>query len=94
MKKMTREQIEAKVYGVIIDVLDPMPEQVCLATSLHDDLQTDSIDCVELLIHVEREFSLNIPDEDAEKVKTIGDVCNLVEKLVRKQEQKYNNFFK
>ena len=50
-----------------------------LETSLKEDLDADSLDAVEVIMALEDEFGIEIPDEDAENMKTIGDICQYIE---------------
>jgi len=68
--------IQPKVKEVIIEQLGVDPERVKLEASFIDDLGADSLDIVELVMAMEEEFGIEIPDEDAEKLKTVQDVCN------------------
>ena len=63
---------------IICDQLAVEPEKVTLTASFIDDLGADSLDIVELVMTMEEEFDLDIPDEDAEKMKTVGDVVKYV----------------
>jgi acyl carrier protein len=70
--------IEEKVRTVVCDQLSVEPEKVTLTASFIDDLGADSLDVVELVMTMEEEFELNIPDEAAEKIKTVGDVVKYI----------------
>lgn len=70
--------IETRVKNLIVDQLAVDAEKVTLTASFIDDLGADSLDIVELVMAMEKEFDLNIPDEDAEKMKTVGDVVKYV----------------
>lgn len=70
--------IEEKVKKVICDQLAVEPEKVTATASFIDDLGADSLDIVELVMTMEEEFDLDIPDEDAEKMKTVGDVTKYI----------------
>jgi len=67
--------IEPKVKKIIEDQLCVEPERVKLEASFLDDLGADSLDIVELVMAMEEEFEIEIPDEEAEKLKTVQDVC-------------------
>ena len=58
-----------------IDVVDT----ITLETSLTEDLEADSLDAVEVIMALEDEFGIEIPDEEAENFKTIGDICKFIE---------------
>jgi acyl carrier protein len=70
--------IEDKVKEIIVDQLGVGAEQVKPEASFIDDLGADSLDTVELVMAFEEEFDLEIPDEDAEKIKTVGDAINYI----------------
>jgi acyl carrier protein len=70
--------VEERVRTIICDQLAVEPEKVTLTASFIDDLGADSLDIVELVMTMEEEFDLDIPDEDAEKMKTVGDVVKYV----------------
>lgn len=70
--------IEERVRNIICDQLAVEPEKVTLTANFIDDLGADSLDIVELVMTMEEEFDLDIPDEDAEKMKTVGDVIKYI----------------
>ena len=67
------EPIEARVREIIINELGLEPEKVTDDASFVEDLGADSLDTVELVMAFEEEFKLDIPDEEAEKMRTVGD---------------------
>jgi acyl carrier protein len=67
------DNAEAKVKEIIINELGVEPEKVTLEASFVEDLGADSLDTVELVMAFEEEFGIEIPDEDAEKLQTVGD---------------------
>jgi len=71
--------VEDKVKSIIAEQLGVKPEEVTPAASFVDDLGADSLDTVELIMALEEEFNIEIPDEDAEKMKTVGDVIKYIE---------------
>ena len=74
--------VEAKVKEIIIDKLGVEESQITPEASFTNDLGADSLDIVELVMGLESAFSLSIPDEDAEKIGTVGDAVNyLTEKV-------------
>jgi len=80
---MTQEEIFEKVKEIVIDRLGVTEDVVTNEASFVDDLGADSLDIVELVMAIEEEFEIEIPDEDAEKVVTVGDVVDyLKEKAV------------
>jgi acyl carrier protein len=74
--------VEAKVREIIIDKLGVEESQITPEASFTNDLGADSLDIVELVMGFESAFQISIPDEDAEKIGTVGDAVNyLSEKL-------------
>lgn len=72
------EEIKNKVMAIIADKLSLDEEEVHLYSRLVQDLGADSLDAIELIMEMEKEFGLTIPDEDAEKIRTIGDIVTYV----------------
>jgi acyl carrier protein len=72
--------ISPKVKDIIVEQLGVDPEKVKPEASFIDDLGADSLDIVELVMAMEEEFDLEIPDEDAEKLKTVNDVASYLQK--------------
>ena len=70
--------IEDKVKEIIVDQLGVEADQVKPEASFIHDLGADSLDTVELVMAFEEEFDLEIPDEDAEKIKTVGDALSYI----------------
>lgn len=66
-----------KVKSIVVDQLGVDEEEISLETSFAD-LNADSLDIVELIMALEEEFDLDIPDEDAEKIRTVGDAVNYI----------------
>lgn len=73
------ENVKEKVVSIIVDKLGVNPEDVVETASFTNDLGADSLDTVELIMAFEEEFGLEIPDADAEKISTVGDVLNYIE---------------
>lgn len=67
-----------KVRGVIVDQLGVDEDDVTMEANFVDDLGADSLDIVELIMGLETEFDIEIPDEDAEKIATVGDAVNYI----------------
>ena len=67
------DSAEAKVKEIIINELGVDPEKVIAEASFVEDLGADSLDTVELVMAFEEEFGVDIPDEDAEQMRTVGD---------------------
>jgi acyl carrier protein len=71
--------IEERVKNIIVEQLNVDAESVTADASFVEDLGADSLDIVELVMTMEEEFDLEIPDEDAEKIKSVGDVISYVQ---------------
>jgi acyl carrier protein len=67
-----------RVKNIIVDRLGVEESEVTLESSFKDDLGADSLDVVELVMELEDEFDMEISDEDAEKINTVGDVVNYI----------------
>ncbi|MDD5201288.1 MAG: acyl carrier protein [Terrimicrobiaceae bacterium] len=76
---MSEKSIEEKVKDIIVEQLGVTPEQVTPAASFIEDLGADSLDTVELVMAFEEEFNVEVPDEDAEKLQSVGDVIKYIE---------------
>ena len=70
------------IKGMIIDQLGVSEDELQLETNLMKDLEADSLDAVEIIIAIEDEYDIEIPDEDAERFQTIGDIVSYVEKAI------------
>ena len=71
--------IRAKVVNIIVDKLGVEESEVTNEASFTNDLGADSLDTVELIMEFEKEFNLSIPDEEAEKIETVGDAVKYIE---------------
>ena len=71
--------IYEKVRDIVVEQLGAEADDVTLESTFIDDLGADSLDIVELIMAFEEEFSIEIPDEAAEKIKTVQDVVNYIE---------------
>lgn len=69
-----------KIKDLIVDQLQVDGDQVVMEASFIDDLGADSLDIVELIMAIEDEFDLEIPDGEAENIKTVGDAVNYIQK--------------
>jgi acyl carrier protein len=78
-------EIEKKVIAIICEQLDVAEEDVVPEASFVDDLGADSLDQVELIMAMEEEFDVSIPDEDAEKIGTVKDAIEYIENAIEKQ---------
>ena len=72
-------EISTKVVSIITDKLGVEESQVVPEASFTNDLGADSLDTVELIMELEKEFDLSIPDEEAEKIVTVGDAIAFIE---------------
>ena len=75
---MSSEEVFEKVKGIIVEQLGVADTAVTMEASFIDDLGADSLDNVELIMALEEEFDMEIPDSDAEKVVTVGDVVEYI----------------
>ncbi len=76
--------VEAKVKEIIMDKLGVEESQINPEASFTNDLGADSLDIVELVMGFESEFNLSIPDEDAEKISTVGNAIDYIKEKVDK----------
>ncbi len=74
--------LEDRVREIIADQLGVEQEKITPEAKFVDDLGADSLDVVELIMAFEEEFGIEIPDEDAEKIQTVGDVINYLKEKV------------
>lgn len=79
---MNTEEVFEKVKGIIVEQLGVADASVTMEASFIDDLGADSLDIVELVMALEEEFDIEIPDADAEKVTTVGDVVDYIKENV------------
>ena len=73
------ENVETKVREIISEQLGVSVDQVTAEASFIEDLGADSLDIVELVMALEEEYGMEISDEDAEKIRTVGDVVKYIE---------------
>ncbi len=74
-------EIESKVKAIIVDKLGVEESQVTPSASFSADLNADSLDTVELIMEFEKEFGIQIPDEDTQKISTVQDAIDYIEKI-------------
>ena len=72
-------EIASKVKAIIVDKLGVEESEVTNEASFTNDLGADSLDTVELIMEFEKEFGISIPDDQAEKIATVGDAINYIE---------------
>ena len=75
---MNTEEVFEKVKGIIVEQLGVAETSVTMEASFIDDLGADSLDIVDLVMALEEEFDMEIPDADAEKVVSVGDVVDYI----------------
>ena len=76
--------VEEKVKDIIVEELGVEREKLTSDASFMEDLGADSLDTVELVMAFEKEFDIDIPDEDAEKLRTVGDAMNYLHEKIGK----------
>jgi acyl carrier protein len=72
-------EIESKVKAIIVEKLGVEESEVKPEASFTNDLGADSLDTVELIMELEKEFGISIPDNEAEKIQTVGDAISYIE---------------
>jgi acyl carrier protein len=77
--------VEERVKKIVVEQLGVEEAQVTKEASFLDDLGADSLDTVELVMALEEEFKLEIPDEEAEKITTVGQAVEYIEKNLSKE---------
>ncbi|MDO5015764.1 MAG: acyl carrier protein [Eubacteriales bacterium] len=75
---MSREEIFNKVSNILSEELGIDPESIDMDANFIEDLNADSLDIVDLIVEMEHEFDLSIPDDEAEQIKTVGDAVNYI----------------
>ena len=76
-------EIASKVKAIIVDKLGVEESQVTNEASFTNDLGADSLDTVELIMDFEKEFGISIPDDQAEKIATVGDAVSYIEEHLK-----------
>lgn len=79
---MSEEEIFEKVKDIIIDHLGVEESKITREATFADDLAADSLDIVEVVMELEETFSIEIPDEDAEKIQTVGAVVKYIKSKI------------
>lgn len=75
---MSGDPIFESVKGILVEQLGVDGETVSMESSFVDDLNADSLDMVELVMAMEQEFGISIPDEEAERIKSVGDAIEFI----------------
>ena len=78
---MDRQEIEQKVIEIVSEQMGVDKATITTETSFINDLNADSLDTVELVMEFEDEFDMSIPDEEAEKISTVGAAVDFIEKI-------------
>jgi acyl carrier protein len=81
----TRDEILEKVRAIVAEQMGIEGKEIGMETSFVNDLNADSLDQVELVMELEDEFDMNIPDEEAEKLQTVGVAVEFIEKKVKER---------
>ena len=78
---MTREEVFEQVKSILVETLSVDEDKVTMEASFQEDLETDSLDLVELVMTMEEKFDVKISDEQAAEIKTVGDAVEFVMKV-------------
>lgn len=81
---MAESQIEERVKAIIVDKLGVAPSEVTPEASFAADLGADSLDTVELIMEFEKAFGISIPDDQAEKISTVGEAIEMISEAAGK----------
>ncbi|HZW10547.1 MAG TPA: acyl carrier protein [Phycisphaerales bacterium] len=81
---MTEQEIEAKVIEIVAEQMGADKSKITRTTNFVEDLNADSLDTVELVMEFEDEFDTSIPDEQAEKIKTVGEAIDFIAQAIGK----------
>ena len=80
------EEVEAKIVEIVSEQMGVDKSEITRDTSFINDLNADSLDTVELVMEFEDEFDMSIPDEEAEKIQTVGAAIDYIVQVVKSQE--------
>ena len=85
---MTEAEIEAKVTDIVAEQMGVEKAEITRETNFANDLNADSLDTVELVMEFEDEFETSIPDEEAEKIQTVGQAIEYIKKAIGADDSK------
>ncbi|MBQ7339968.1 MAG: acyl carrier protein [Clostridia bacterium] len=74
-------EVSEKIIKIIADQLNKDASEISRDQELVQDLGADSLDAVEIIMNIEEEFNIEIPEEEASKIKTVGEIIDVIEKL-------------
>ncbi len=77
--------VEQKVIDIVCEHLAVSKEKITRATKFIEDIGADSLDIVELIMELEEEFDIQIPDDQSEKIKTVGEAIDYIEREIGKK---------
>ncbi len=83
---MSSSNVEQRVIEIVCEHLAVNKEQVSRSTNFIEDIGADSLDIVELVMELEEEFDIQIPDDQAEKIKTVGEAVDYIDAEVKKKQ--------
>ena len=87
MVAVSQEEIKEKVVKIVSEQMGVDKSEITMETSFVNDLNADSLDTVELVMEFEDEFELSIPDEEAEKIQTVGHAVEYIQKAQTKKKE-------
>lgn len=82
---MEQTEIKQRIDNILIDHLELEPDEVKPEADIIDDLDADSIDTVELIMKLESEFGITIPDEDVDSIRTVGNLYKYIQEKTKGQ---------
>jgi len=82
MNETSTDTYTKAVYEILVEQLDVDPAQITLDSKIQEDLGADSLDIMEIIMAVEERFQITIPDEESEKVRTVGDLLEALENIL------------
>ncbi len=80
---MTTQDIMSRVVEIVSEQMGVSKDQITKETSFLKDLNADSLDVVELVMELEEEFDINIPEDQQDKIQTVGEAVNFIEKELK-----------